>query len=203
MGSRRKTDGESVRPPALSRRAVLAGTSAAAFGAAKPVAAIAAAVPSATSMAVSDDGARRCANWLAIDTKIARLQTRWAKLESWLAREHNWFQLSSAEQQTLPGAQELRDIDGCLDVLFEKRDALLEFLPTSGSATLPSILARLAVVERLIWRDEHPEAHALIAGARRDLAILSTVIPHRSLASAAHPGVTAPLSAAIHQDFDR
>src|SRR5581483_12145055 len=102
MGSRRKTDGESVRPPALSRRAVLAGTSAAAFGAAKPVAAIAANTLSATPLAVSNEGTRRCANWLAIDTKIARLQTRWAKLESWLAKEHNWFQLSSAEQQALP-----------------------------------------------------------------------------------------------------
>jgi hypothetical protein len=125
-------------------------------------------------LAVSDYGARRCANWLAIDSKIARLQTRWAKLESWLAREHNWFQLSAAEQQALPGAQELRDIDGCLDVLFEKREALLASLPNSGSASLEAVAARLAVAERLIWADEHPEAHALIAGSRRDLAALAT-----------------------------
>jgi len=31
------------------------------------------------------------------------------------------------------------------------------------------VVARLAVAERLIWRDDFPEAHAMIAGAREDL----------------------------------
>ena len=171
MGSRRKTGSETVRLPELSRRAVIAGTSVVAFGAAKPAAL--AAIPSAVAQAASDEGTRRCANWLAIDAKIDRLQTRWAKLETWLAREHGWFKLSPAERQALPWANELRDIDGCLDVLFEKRDALLEGLPASGSVSLESVIARLAVVERLICRDDHPEGHALIAGARRDLVAMS------------------------------
>lgn len=171
MGSRRKTGSETVRLPELSRRAVIAGTSVVAFGAAKPAAP--AAIPSAVARAASDEGTRRCANWLAIDAKIDRLQTRWAKLETWLAREHGWFKLSPAERQALPWAKELRDIDGCLDVLFEKRDALLEGLPASGAVSLESIVARLAVVERLICRDEHPEGHALIAGARRDLVAMA------------------------------
>lgn len=171
MGSRRKTSGETVRLPQLSRRAVIAGTSVAAFGAAKPV--VASAIPSATALAATDEGNKRCASWLAIDAKIGRLQTRWGDLESWLAKKHNWFKLSPAEQQALPWAKELHDIDGCLDVLFEKREALLETLPGSGSASLESVIARLAVVERLIWADEHPEAHALIAGCRRDLCVLS------------------------------
>jgi hypothetical protein len=173
MVSCRKTEGESVRLPALSRRAVLAGTSAAAFGAAKPVVAAATITSSATAVVVSDEGTRRCANWLAIDAKIARLQTRWGDLESWLAKKHNWFNLSPAEQQALPWAKELRDIDGCLDVLFEKREALLETLPNAGAASVESVMARLAVVQRLIWADEHPEAHALIVRCRRDLAALS------------------------------
>jgi len=173
MASRRKTEGEGARPPALSRRAVLAGTSSvAAFGAAMP-AVPTTAIPSTAARVASDEGTRRCANWLAIDAKIARLQTRWGDLESWLAKKHNWFNLSSAEQHALPSAKELRDIDGCLDVLFEKREALLETLPGTGAASMPSIIARLAVVERLIWADEHPEAHALIVGCRRDLAALS------------------------------
>lgn len=171
MGSHRKTGGETVRLPELSRRAVIAGTSVVAFGTAKPAAP--AAIPSAVALAASDEGTRRCANWLAIDAKIDRLQTRWAKLETWLAREHGWFELSPAERRALPWSRELRDIDGCLDVLFEKRDALLEGLPASGSVSLESVVARLAVVERLICRDEHPEGHALIAGARRDLVAMS------------------------------
>lgn len=171
MDSRRKTSGETVRLPELSRRAVIAGTSVVAFGAAKPAAP--AAIPSAVARAASDEGTRRFANWLAIDAKIDRLQTRWAKLEAWLAREHGWFKLSPVERQALPWAKELRDIDGCLDVLFEKRDALLESLPASGSVSLESVIARLAVVERLICRDDHPEGHALIAEARRDLVAMA------------------------------
>lgn len=173
MVSRRKTEGEGVRLPALSRRAILAGTSAAAFSAATPMTAVPPSIPSATVLTVTDEGTRRCANWLALDTKIDRLQTRWAKLETWLAKDHGWFELSPAERQALPWAKELRDIDGCLDVLFEKRDALLEGLPASGSVSLESVVARLAVVERLICRDEHPEANALIAGARRDLVAMA------------------------------
>lgn len=171
MGSRGQTSGETVRLSEFSRRAVLAGTSVAAFVAANPGAAVA--VRPAAAMAMSDEGTRRCASWLAIDAKIARLRARWVDLESWLAKEHAWLQLGPAEQQALPWAKELRDIDGCLDVLVEKREVLLASLPTSGSPSLESVVARLAVVERLIWADEHPEAHALIAGCRRDLIAIA------------------------------
>jgi len=171
MGSRRKAESGSVRLPELSRRAILAGTSVAAFAAAKHAAA--ATIPPMATLAASDEGARRCASWLAVNARIERLQTRWAKLESWLAKEHGWFQLSPAEQQALPWAKELRGIDGCLDVLFEKREALLEALPTYGAVSLEAVIARLAVVERLIWREEHPEVYALIVGARADLIAMS------------------------------
>lgn len=182
MGSRRKTSSETVRLPELSRRAVIAGTSVAAFGATRSV--TAAAIPPAITLAASDECARRCASWLAVNARIERLQTRWAKLESWLAREHGWLQLSPAEQQALPWAKELGDIDGCLDVLFEKREALLVALPTSGAASLEAVIARLSVVERLIWREEHPEVYALIVGAREDLIAMSGAQLH------AIPGAT-------------
>lgn len=171
MGSRQKAGDGNVRLPELSRRAVLAGTSVAALGAGKP--GEAAALPSIAAPVLTDEGTRRCANWLAVNAKIARLQARWAKLESWLVKEHAWCTLSPAEQQALPWAKELRDIDGCLDVLFEQREALLQSIPATGSVSLDSVVARLAVVERLIWREEHPEVHALVTGARRDLLALS------------------------------
>lgn len=171
MGSRQKAGDGSVRLPELSRRAVLGGTSAAALGAAKPSTAVA--ISTIAAPAPSDEGARRCANWLAVNAKIERLQSRWARLESWLVKEHAWCKLSPAEQQALPWAKELRDIDGCLDVLFEQREALLQLIPATGSICLDSVVARLAVVERLIWREEHPEVHALVTGARRDLIALS------------------------------
>lgn len=165
MGSRRQAEGEGVRLPALSRRAVIAGTSAAVLPAPK--------LPEPTvATAAIGEGAKPYRRWLYVNAKIERLQTRWAKLETWLVREHSWFQLTPAEQQALPWAQELRDIDGCLDLLFEQREALLETLPTHGSATLEAVAAKLEVVERLVERDDHPEAHAMIAGARQDLFAL-------------------------------
>lgn len=161
MHARRQTDGAGVCLPKLSRRAVLAGTSAAVLPVPEPTASLAAAAIS--------EGVKPYRRWLYLNAKIERLQTRWAKLESWLVREHSWFQLTPAEQQALPLAQELRDIDGCLDLLFEQRDALMEALPTHGSTTLEAVAARLEVIERLVERDDHPEAHAMIAGARQDL----------------------------------
>ena len=164
MGSRQKTGGEVARLPELTRRAVIAGTSAATLGGGK----VAAAVPPRP-----DEGAKLCNQWLRLDAKIRRLQDRWAKLDHWLGQNHGWFQLSEEERQAFPWSKELQDIDGCLDVLFEKRDALLESVPAIGSPDLGSVIAKLAVVEGLIWPEDHPEAHALIAGSVQDLIALS------------------------------
>jgi len=163
MHSRQKTGDEVVRLPKVTRRSVIAGTSVASLGGIK----------SASAMAVADEGAKTCARWLRLNAHIERLQARWARLEAWLVKEHSWGQLTSAERQALPGAQELRDIDGCLEVLFEKRDALLAAVPATGSLTLESVIAKLAVTERLIWPEDHPEAHALIAGSVQDLLALT------------------------------
>jgi len=130
----------------------------------------------ATSAAVSpvtDEGAKVCARWLRLNSKIERLQARWAVLEAWLGKEHSWFQLTEAEQQILPWAREFRDIDGSLDALFEKRATLLSAMPATGSRNLEALATKLAVVERLIWPSDHPEAHALIVGAVQDLLVLS------------------------------
>lgn len=179
MGSRRKTGVEDARLPALSRRALIAGTSVVAFGAANPAAASVALPPAAT--AVLDVATRRYKNWLAIDVQIERLQTRWATLEGWLIREHSWCKLTPAEQQALPWSKELRDIDGILATLFEKRERLLEAIPDSSALNLEAVVARLAVVERLIWPEDHPEAHAMIARSRLDLLAMSQGSPKNLL----------------------
>ena len=163
MHSRQKTGDGAVRLPKLTRRAVIAGTSVASMAGAK----------SASATPVADEGAKTCARWLRLNAHIERLQARWARLEAWLVKEHSWSQLSDPERRALPWAQELADIDGCLDLLFEKRDALLAAVPATGSPALESVIAKLAVTERLIWPDDHPEAHALIAGSVQDLLALT------------------------------
>ena len=176
MGSRRKTDVEDARLPVLSKRALIAGTSVIAFGVANP-ATSSVTVPFGAAVA-SDLATRRCKNWLAVDAQIGRLQTRWAKLEGWLIREHSWCNLSPSEQQALPWSKELQDIDGILDTLFERRERLLEAIPDSASVSFEAIIARLAVLERLIWPEDHPEAHAMIARSRQDLIALSADTHH-------------------------
>jgi hypothetical protein len=163
IGLHQKPDGEAVRLLKLTRRAIIASGSLASLGG----------VSSASAASVTDEGARTCVRWLRLNAKIQRLQARWTRLEAWLVKEHSWLQLSGPERRALPWAQELRDNDGGLDVLFEQRDALLAAVPAAGSPTLESIIAKLAVTERLIWPDDHPEAHALIAGSVQDLLALS------------------------------
>lgn len=182
MGSRRKTGVEDARLPEFSRRGLIAGTSVAAFGLASPATSTAAAAASANlapaALIASTEATRHCKNWLAIDAQIERLQNRWAKLEGWLIREHSWSNLSPTEQQALPWSKELRDIDGILDTLFKRRERLLEAIPNSASVSFEAIIARLAVLECLIWPEDHPEAHAMIARSRQDLIMLSAETQH-------------------------
>ena len=167
MGSRQSAAGEGARLPALSRRAVLVGTSAAA---ASPQAS--AAAPLAAVTASSSDATRLYKHWLQLDRQVERLLLRWGDIEGWLLEAHNWHRLSDAEQAALPEGQALRDVDAQLKRLSAKRDGLLDKLPRQGAGTLEAIAARLAVVERLLYRDDHPEAHAMIVGSRRDLTAL-------------------------------
>jgi hypothetical protein len=168
MDSRRDAGADGARLPEISRRRVVVGAPAA----------LAALRTSATGTALPDERTRRLTRWLSLTKHIERLQNRWAKLEGWLVREHNWLQLSPSDQQALPWAQELREIDGCLDALVERRERLLASLPASGVASMETAIVRLAVVERLIWPDDHPDAHALVAGVRRDLVAMSTKAKH-------------------------
>lgn len=173
MGSRQQTGGAVARLPHLSRRAVLVGTTATTTAAALS----GSSKPAVETLAA--DSAKPYERYLQIDARISRLQRRWGRLESYLADQHDWLRLSEVERPAVPGAQELRDIDGMLDLLFGQREKLLSELPVRGATSLEVVIARLAVAERLIWRDDFPEAHAMIAGAREDLsAMLDTrVLP--------------------------
>ena len=167
MGSRQLAKGERARLPALSRRAVLVGTSAAA---ASPHAS--AATPLGASTLPAADATRLYKHWVHVDRQVERLLLRWGDIEGWLMQAHGWHRLSEAEQAALPEGQALRDTDAQLKRLFVERDSLLDKLPSQGATTLEAISARLAVVERLLYRDDHPEAHAMIVGSRRDLTAL-------------------------------
>jgi hypothetical protein len=167
MGSRQQTEGKGARLPALSRRAMLVGTSAAAAASGASATAPLSAQPPAFS-----DPTTLYKHWVSLDREIERLLLQWGDVEGRLMQEHNWYQLSEAERARLPEGQNFRDLDARLNRLFAERDGLLDKLPTRGARTLEAVAARLAVVERLLYRDDHPEAHAMVVGSRRDLAAI-------------------------------
>jgi hypothetical protein len=173
MGSRQSAEGERARLPALSRRAVLVGTSAAAVSPqASPAKPLAAATP-------SGNATQLYRHWVHLDRQIERLLLRWGDIEGWLLETHNWHRLSEAEQAALPEGRALRDVDAQLKRLCAERDGLLDRLPRRGAATVETVAARLAVVERLLYREDNPEAHDMIVGSRRDLRAMMASGPLR------------------------
>lgn len=162
MGSHHGKDA-APRTPSVSRRTVLVGA------AATPAAG--AAAPLVTASPAAADPTKPYKTLLYLDARISRLRRRWARLDAYLSDQLQALP-ASAELEPLRGAQELRDIDGMIEVLSERRAAVLETLPAKGAATLEELIARLAVVEQLIWNEDHLEAQALIAGTRQDLVSL-------------------------------
>lgn len=169
MGSRQQTEGEGVRLPALSRRAILVGTSAAAA-----VSGARAAAPLGPQPHPFSNPADLYKHWVSLDQETEQLLLEWGNVEGLLMQKHNWYQLSEDERTALPEGQALRDLDTRLNRLFRERDGLLDKLPTRGARSLEAVAARLAVVERLLYPDDHPEAHAMVVGSRRDLGAIMT-----------------------------
>ena len=117
---------------------------------------------------VADPDTADCRRWLDINSRIGSLQDRWAKLECQLDREHSWLKMSPAERLVLPAAEELRKIDRGLSSLFKQRNSALDSL-NSRASSLESVIFGLFVAESLLWPEDHPEAHALVARSRRYL----------------------------------
>ncbi len=146
----------SVRPEGPSRRTLIAGATAAAL--------LAGAATAQTDQAVT-----ACENWLALDAERNRLSRRWQKLETQLAREHNFLKLSRRQQKKLPQAQELYEIDDRLEELWEEQEALLKLLPTFVATSAFGLAGKLAVAATHVCKDENEEGHHLIASILRDL----------------------------------
>jgi len=161
MGSRRRTGGEDVRLPDITRRSVISAATAA------PVLA-----NTGEPAAAEDDLIVRCASFVAIDIRVGRLVRRWGDLESEAFKLPGWLKLSKDEQLALPQGREMADIDRMLSSLFEQRMKLLEELPGITANDPTGVAAKIAVAARAVDPEDHEEAHHLIAGAARDLAAM-------------------------------
>lgn len=159
MDSRHKAESADVRAHQLSRRSVLSGGSAAPFINQGPV-------PGNADPAVT-----LCTRWLAIDAEQRCLQLEWGALEGWLITHRSWYKLTPAEQAEIPEGGRLSEIDARLDVLEVEGHALLKAMRPKPAKSVEAVMANLSVAARLIFVEDHPEAHGLITRAVRDLAV--------------------------------
>lgn len=161
MNSRRKAGDNAARTSQVSRRAVLAG------GSATPAFAV------FTIGDGVDPSVALCQRWLANDTERRRLQAEWSNREAWLIKHRRWFRLSKSEQAAIPEGARLAEIDARLDVLEVEGHALLKAMRPKPARSIEAVVANLSVAARLIFVEDHPQAHGLITRAVRDLAAFS------------------------------
>jgi hypothetical protein len=122
---------------------------------------------------VADPSVAICHRWLAVDTEQRRLQLEWGTLEGRLMTKHNWYRLSPDQQAAIPEGARLAEIDARLDVLEVEGHALLKAMRPKPAKSNEAVIANLSVAARLIFVEDHPEAHGLITRAVRDLAAFS------------------------------
>lgn len=120
-----------------------------------------------------DPGIDTCHRWLAVDAEQRRLQLEWGTLEGWLITNRSWYKLSPEERSEIPEGARLSEIDARLDVLEVEGHALLRAMRPKPAKSVEAVIANLSVAARLIFVEDHPEAHGLITRAVRDLAAFS------------------------------
>ncbi|OYX03006.1 MAG: hypothetical protein B7Z12_10930 [Caulobacter vibrioides] len=164
MESRRKAGRAPARVEEPSRRAMMVGGAVACGVSGMPLLQVRA----APSVAI-------CHRWLAVDAEKRHLQLEWGRLEGRLMTKHNWYKLTPAQQADVPEGARLSEIDARLDVLEVEGHALLKAMRPKPAKSVEAVIAYLSVAARLIFVEDHPEAHGLITRAVRDLAALSGV----------------------------
>ncbi|AZS20725.1 hypothetical protein CSW63_08740 [Caulobacter sp. FWC26] len=122
--------------------------------------------------AAGDHNLAICQRWIAMDIEHRQLLAEWGTLEGWLIRHRRWFRLSPDERAAVPEGARLAQIEARLDVLETDSNALLKAMRPAPAKSVEAIIANLAVAGRLIFEEDHPEAHGLIVRAVRDLAKL-------------------------------
>jgi hypothetical protein len=161
MSSRRKTGGAVARLPGPSRRAVLAGTSAASVLAGQ------------ASVAGTDPTITAYETWLAVEAERNRLTLAWGRCETLLFDKCRRQNIAAARQSDISEARQLKEIGAQLEALDRESDVLLKALPIRRATSTATVIASLSVAAALVYPDDNPEAHGLIVRAVRDLKVLS------------------------------
>lgn len=132
-----------IKPPPMTRRAVLAGASA------TPLAT----VPGPRS----PDLTARCATWLADSFETDRLTLRWSRLETLVLR-------GSRSSRRAASVAQMAEIEARLAVLDDARDRGLEALAKHPARTMHEVAGKLAVAARILDGEGGP-VHDIVAEA--------------------------------------
>lgn len=137
----------------VTRRLLMAGA---------PVAAVA---PQALSP--SDQVAALASEWLSADAEIERAYLVWSRVEASLI--HSARRVPLGRQAALRIRAKLSDLDGQIDALSAKRDAILASLQAAALTDIHSALSKLVVATRRLEGEGGPE-HRLVSDAVAYLA---------------------------------
>jgi hypothetical protein len=113
-----------------------------------------------------------CRRWRALEKEDRRLIREWQREETGLFERHEWPRLTEAQQQALPQARRLYEIDARLDGLRHERELLLPKIKTQAARSRAGALQKLEVLAALLKLEDQQEACALLRSAQRDLASL-------------------------------
>lgn len=141
------------KPINVTRRFVMAGLP------------VTAAAPQALSP--SDQVAALASEWLSADAEIDRAYLVWSRLEASLI--HSARRVPLGRQAALRIRAKLSDLDGQIDTLSARRDAILTSLQTAALTDMHSALSKLVVATRRLEGEGGPE-HRLVSDAVAFLA---------------------------------
>ena len=157
----RESEAGTRNQSAISRRAAISGVA---------IGPLIAGLPPGS--AAGDHNLAICRQWIAMDVEHRKLLAEWGTLEGWLIKNRRWFLLSAEERAAVPEGARFSQIEARLDVLEIHSNALLKAMRPTPAKSVEAIIANLSVAGRLIFAEDHPEAHGLILRAVRDLAKL-------------------------------
>jgi hypothetical protein len=139
---------DQLDPTVLSRRALLAGASAA------PVVCAA----SSNQQAAPETLIGHCAQWLTLDFESDRLARRWAALETEAAANFDYFRMNERERLSLPMGPEMAAIEKELDVLFGRRKRLYRAITRMTPTTIHEAASLIVIAARIEVHDPGPTA---------------------------------------------
>ena len=114
----------------------------------------------------------RQSRWLDIDSERQALLQSWGEMEGGTSRDPGPVatvgDLADGQHTSAP----ISGVEARLRVLFKLRSNMLRNLSKKPASTMGEIIENVAVAERLVVREENPQAHDLIARVLRDLVAL-------------------------------